>query len=369
MRPLVHAVLLLLCAAGCAAEPALTDAEFLREEWESYRASYIHRDGYVFDPHNNDGEVTSEGQSYALLRAVWMDDERTFTRVFKWTEKNLKRPDGMYAWQWHPEDGTRDSNTATDADQDIALALILAAHHFEKPEYLNRAREIVVAVREHTGVKVGESWFPSAGNWAVEDRVINLSYFMPYSYPYFARLDPEGNWPDVIETGYDLIEQARKLPGVTLIPDFMELEETGALKRIADYRGLSGDYSFDSMRIHWRVALDCRINKRPRACADPAGTRELARLLKENRKIVLRYTSDAVPLSHTESLSFYGGLLPAFEQLVPSAAEVIRVKKLPLVVLKHLMKKENRYYDRNWVWFGFAASSGLIESKMPPVAP
>jgi len=368
MQRLMHAVLVLLCAAGGAAESVLTDDEFLREEWKTYRSSYIRRDGYVFDPHNNGGEVTSEGQSYALLRAVWMDDEQTFARVLRWTEKNLKRSDGMYAWQWHPEDGTKDSNTATDADQDIALALILAAHHFDRPEYLALARDIIVAVREHAGIKIGNGWFPSAGNWAVEDRVINLSYFMPYSYPFFDRLDPEGNWMQVLETGYDLIEQARRLPGVMLIPDFMELDENGVLKPVAEYRGLSGNYSFDSMRIHWRVALDCRLNKRPRACADPAGTRELARLLRENHKIVLRYTPDAVPMSHTESLSFYGSLLPAFEQIAPESAQRIRQKELSFRVLKRLMKKKDRYYDRNWVWFGFAASSGLIERKMPPAS-
>lgn len=367
MRRLCNALLLLLLAAGCRGAP-LADEEFLKEEWDSYRSTYIHRDGYVFDPHNNGGEVTSEGQSYALLRAVWMDDEKTFERVFRWTEKKLKRRDGMYAWQWHPEGGTKDANTATDADQDIALALILAAHHFDKPKYLERAREIIVAVREHTGVKVGDGWFPSAGNWAVEDRVINLSYFMPYSYPLFDKLDPEGEWLGVIETGYDLIEQARKLPDVTLIPDFMEIEKDGKLGPVAGYRGLSGDFSFDAMRIHWRVALDCRLNKRPRACADPAGTRELARLLDVNRKIVLRYTTDAIPLSHTESLSFYGSLLPAFEQFSPEAAARIREKELAPRILKRLMKKGNRYYDRNWVWFGIAASSGLIESKMLPVA-
>mgnify|MGYP001005871194 CR=1 FL=1 len=365
MRRRLNVFLFLFLAAGCSGEPVLTDADFLKAEWESYRSTYIHREGYVFDPHNNGGEVTSEGQSYALLRAVWMDDEQTFTRVFRWTEEILRRPDGMYAWQWHPEDGTKDANTATDADQDIALALILAAHHFDKPKYLDRAREIIVAVREHTGIKAGEGWFPSAGNWAVDDRVINLSYFMPYSYPLFDRLDPEGDWPGVIETGYDLIDQARALPGATLLPDFMELDEDGKVEPVAEYRGLSGDFSFDAMRIHWRVALDCRLNKRPRACADPAGTRELARLLDANGKIVLRYTTDAIPLSHTESLSFYGSLLPAFEQLAPEAAARIREKELSPRVLKHLMKKKNRYYDRNWVWFGFAASSGLIESKMP----
>ena len=37
-------------------------------------------------------------------------------------------------------------------------------------------------------------WFPTAGNWANNERLVNLSYFLPYAYPEFDKLDPEGQW-------------------------------------------------------------------------------------------------------------------------------------------------------------------------------
>ena len=115
------------------AAPLTSEREFLTASWETYRRLYIDADGYVLDRTRNDGEVTSEGQAYALLRAAWMDDPATFDRVFAWTERHLRRPDGLYSWRWSPRGGGAllDVNSAADADQDIAFALILGSIHFQ----------------------------------------------------------------------------------------------------------------------------------------------------------------------------------------------------------------------------------------------
>ena len=171
------------------------DREFLDLAWHAYKDLYIDPAGYVLDRDRNGGEVTSEGQAYALMRAAWMGDHETFTSVLEWTDRTLRRPDGLYSWHWTPRDnGTLlDRNTATDADQDIAFALVLAFHHFEDRTYLERARALLVAIRSQTGIELPNGWFPSAGNWAVPERIVNLSYFTPYAYPYFDRIDPEGD--------------------------------------------------------------------------------------------------------------------------------------------------------------------------------
>src|SRR5206468_11130592 len=125
------------------------------------------------------GRVTSEAQSYALLQAAWLRDADTFERVRTWTDDNLKRPDGLYAWLWDPRDGGRviDVNTATDGDTDIAFALVIAADAFNRPDYRAEAQEIVKAIRAHASLRLKTGWFPSAGNWAAAERIANLSYF------------------------------------------------------------------------------------------------------------------------------------------------------------------------------------------------
>src|SRR5690606_1180007 len=97
---------------------------------------------------NNYGGTISEGQSYALLKAVWMDDPETFQRVWQWTKSHMQRPqDHLLGWHWgKKEDGSEGlihDESATDADQDIAYALLLAGEQWQMPEYTRDAQAII----------------------------------------------------------------------------------------------------------------------------------------------------------------------------------------------------------------------------------
>src|SRR5687767_12247556 len=155
-----------LLALGCASSSPRETEDFLSDAWTAYKRLYIHADGYVLDRTRGEGEVTSEGQGYALLRAAWMRDRQTFDRVLAWTEQRLKRADGLYSWRWAPAHGggILDANTATDADQEIAFALILGAEAFGRESLLSRARELLQAIRHNETIPVAEGWFPAAGN-------------------------------------------------------------------------------------------------------------------------------------------------------------------------------------------------------------
>src|SRR4029453_2127296 len=193
----VGAALWLMLSRVASTKEALADRELLERLWQHYKKHYVDDAGFVLDRQQQ--RITSEGQSYALLRAAWMRDRATFDRVLTWTEAHLKRPDGLYSWLFSPvEQRLLDANTATDADQDIAYALIIAAQAFRTPRYLERAREIVGGgrtVASSTWREHGQTrWFPTAGNWANNEPLVNLSYFLPYAYPEFDKLDPEGQW-------------------------------------------------------------------------------------------------------------------------------------------------------------------------------
>lgn len=355
---------------GCARDGRDAQRQFLVRSWDAYKDGYISADGYVLDSSRHDGEVTSEGQAYALVRASWMRDEAMFSHVLRWTEARLRRPDGLYSWRWSPKRGGQvlDPNTASDADQEIAFALILGSHVFRQPAYLRRAREILRAVRTVEGIAVGSAWFPSAGNWAVQERIVNLSYFVPYAYPYFVRADPEGQWDRVVDVGYSLVSHTLELPGVRLIPDFMLVGDDGAVQLLPAGSSLSRDFSFDAMRIFWRVAVDCRVHRRMRACADPVGARALAGLLARDGAIFTRYRVDGVVLDRRESLSFYGSALPLLLIHAPALGQSVFSERMSPEALTPLLPRRDRYYDLNWIWFGLAAADGLIADRTPPPA-
>lgn len=362
---LLLAMLPLAFLAGCSREDPLSPA-FVERMWASYVADHISPQGYVVD--RQLGRVTSEGQSYALLRAVWMRDRATFDRVLTWTDSHLKRPDGLYAWLWNPHSqSVVDDNTATDGDQDIAFALILAGQAFGEPAYTHRAVGLIQAIRRTCALELPDGWMLSAGNWAGPERVVNLSYFIPYAYPYFQALDPEGDWLTVRDTGYRLLARLPRDTGWLLPPDFMILAADGAIQPLPVTSRHPREFSFDAVRIFWRVALDCRLSGHKAACQELQSVDVMARLHGRDRGFGSRYGLDGGLLDCGPSLSFAGALLPAFQQRQPELARSLLTHELSASSIAQAMGQDHRYYDLNWVWFGLALANGLIVERTPPV--
>ncbi len=66
------------------------DTALLQQSWAAYRQRFIQADGRVID-WESDARSTSEGQAYAMLRSVMIDDPQTFARTLTWAETNLRR--------------------------------------------------------------------------------------------------------------------------------------------------------------------------------------------------------------------------------------------------------------------------------------
>ena len=71
--------------------------------WKGLKNHFITAEGRVIRP-KNENDTVSEGQAYAMLQAVWMDDQETFDKCYRWTENNLSRKsltgDHLLAWWW-----------------------------------------------------------------------------------------------------------------------------------------------------------------------------------------------------------------------------------------------------------------------------
>jgi endo-1,4-beta-D-glucanase Y len=354
-------------AGGCASGFERSPGERLQALWSQYKHAYMVDSGAVHDPLRAD-RVTSEAQSYALLQSAWLGDERAFHAAYTWTNEHLRRPDGLFSWLWDPR-GHRivDANSATDADTDIAFALLVAASAFNRADYVCEAARLVKAVRERTAISFEEGWFPSAGNWAGAERIVNLSYFAPYEYDYFEALDPDGGWQRVTAAGYALLEQATR--DNALPADFAVLTPAGGIALLPATSGLSREFSFDAVRIPWRIDLDCRLHRRAAGCREQALVHRLEEILARDGTFVSRYSIRGERLTHVESLSFYGALLPVLARNEPQTAATWRRTRLSDRALRPLHDSpRTRYYDANWVWFGLAAADGLIVTRTPTVA-
>ncbi|HSQ90871.1 MAG TPA: glycosyl hydrolase family 8, partial [Nitrospiraceae bacterium] len=224
--------------------------------WSFYKQTYI-QNGRVVSLDEN-GITTSEGQGYAMLRAVWSNDRATFNTVWAWTKQYLQvREDKLFAWKWK---GTvLDRNSATDADTDIALALILAARRFDHPAYEQESLAIIDAIWNQEIVHIGSTAYVTAGNWARDEDypTIHVAYMAPYAYEIFASVDSHHPWAYAVKSSYVILHWLYDEEALSLPPELIYLDRhSGQLSVRHPLTGASSSFSYDAFPIFWRVALD-----------------------------------------------------------------------------------------------------------------
>jgi cellulose synthase (UDP-forming) len=215
---MVPVALGVLGAKGLASHPSLS--EKAHEAAESFFSRYVEPDGRV-DRTDQGGDTVSEGQAYAMLLAVALDDKSRFDRVWRWTRENLQRGDGLLAYHWS-NGHTESSEPATDADLDAARALVLAGKRFDSDDYTNTGVRIGDAVLQDETSEVSGLPVLVAGPWARSSApIVNPSYFSPRAYADLANAHHDSRWDDIAGTSRS-IDSA--LTGSGLPPDWARVD-------------------------------------------------------------------------------------------------------------------------------------------------
>lgn len=339
----------------------------LQESWKAYVAHFIQSDGRVID-HSAEGISTSEGQSYAMLRAVWIDDKDVFDKTHRWAIDNLNsgvREDALWAWKWgRSEEGewrVLDPAFASDADQDAALALILAAQRWRQPAYLGAARAILRDLWRLGTKRVGGTVYLLAGDTLCEGEVcrINPSYYAPYAYPVFAQHDPAHPWMELVDSTYRLLDATIERTRTGLPPDWIDLGAATGELTLGDAR--QSNFSYDALRTFWRIALDYELNGEPRA--QRYLERSLAWAIGEWRSkgslpAVISASGEA--RAEYEAPEMLAALMAALKHVDPDAAEEMR-ERLNGMYRGGFWSERDRYYIQNWAWFGNAVYERRLE--------
>lgn len=349
------------------------DYASLERWWNDYKARFIENSsGRTIDP-DQANISTSEGQSYAMLRAVWLNDRPTFKRSWQWAVDNLQRDDHLFAWRFGPlSNGSygiqRDrggNNTASDGDTDIALALLLAYERWNAPEYLQDAQMIIRSIWRWQVISVKQEPLLAANDLEREKEtsaLINPSYLAPYAYKIFATYDktPGHNWNRLADNSYAFLSKAIDAPLDTqrsagLPPDWVTVDRrSGALSAPENS---PTHYSYDALRTSWRLALDWQWFGDKRAYDLLKKMNFLARSWQQDGTLAAGYRHDGTPLenSNYDSLAMYGGSLGYFLATNTGLAQEIVDQKLAV-----LNQNTANYYDANWAWFGLAQAQGAL---------
>ena len=213
------------------------------------------------------GDAVSEAVGYGMLVALYANDQQTFNTI--WDAANEKLwASCYYNWQMAPDGSISGTGAATDAEEDVALALIFAdklvsAGKWQpytskkfKYGYADHAQKILDCMWSSNQITSSGILAPGAG-WG-GDSFVNPGYFSPAWYRIFGQFDSnnKSRWNSVVEKTYEILA---KSPGydMGMVPDWMT-PSGNYVNGGLGYNAYLDSHAFfkDAIRILWRIAID-----------------------------------------------------------------------------------------------------------------
>lgn len=239
------------------------NASELEKSWLSFKHGYVRDDGQVVDSVPN--TTTSEGQSYAMLRALQMNDRVAFDNVWLWTKNNLQhKSDSLFSWQVKIDDkGINhfyDNNSATDGDEDIAYALLQAGKKWNDRNYGVQASKVIDSLWNKVVVERNGMLYvlsAEAGTKIDGDILINPSYLAPANYRAFQAVDKKHNWNKVANDSLTLLSNLQANSKAGLISNWIGIKPDGSFISAEKFNVSDpNNFGYDAFRINWRLAAD-----------------------------------------------------------------------------------------------------------------
>lgn len=329
----------------------------LKKSYDLYKNTFMSKDGRIMDPEKND-ITTSEGQSYIMLRSLAIGDKKTFDLAYQWTKNNLQREDKLFAWLWgknkNGEYKIIDNNSASDADVDIAFALILAYETWGEDKYLQEALPIIKSIWNNETKQIGSYivLMPGVNQTASEKIEINPSYFSPYAFRFFQKYDNTNDWNALIDSSYYYLTQVTSLTGTGLPPDWF-LIDNGQIVLEASPKS---DFSYDAIRVFARIYFDYTKTGEKRALPILDKSKYIIDQWSENegpnQKFYVNYKANGQLKDTDEFIGSIAILLPIISMYNQKLAVKVYEKKIRPYQNEDYWKTKKDYYSKNLVWFG-----------------
>lgn len=336
-----------------------------KDVYENYKKNFMSQDGRIIDTQRNN-ITTSEGQSYIMLRSVLSDDKSTFDLTYNWAKNNLQRPDFLFAWHWGKSNNGEykilDENSASDADIDIAFALILAYEKWGEKKYLEAARPIINSIFENETKQIGDYLVLMPGILQVSSQKteINPSYFATYPFKVFQKYDEKHDWNKLVDSSYHFLKLSIKTTKTGLPPDWCLIENDKILLEMD-----KSDFSYDAIRIFPRLFLDYKMTGEKRALPilskvyffierwTFSGKSPRPNSWDNTKTFYVNYKANGQLKNNDEPVGSIAVLLPIINFYKPkTATEIYKKKILPTLEDEAYWTNNQGYYSKNLLWFG-----------------
>lgn len=199
-----------------------------------------------------DGSMTvSEGIGYGMLLAAYHADASLFSDL--WSYYKSKTNGSVMHWKIQ-NCNVVGANGATDAELDVAMALIVASHQWQSDAYLADAKNMIRVIREKE-VENG-SFVLKPGDQFGGSSLTCPSYFSPAYYRVFKQYDAgqETFWDNVAAKGYAIINASSGTTG--LVPDWTNSSGGVAGGDASKYEDGGKNFVYDAIRTPFRSAID-----------------------------------------------------------------------------------------------------------------
>jgi endo-1,4-beta-D-glucanase Y len=250
------AVVIVLITAGVSEAATLPSAgrPTYTSATEAFLQRYVRSNGRVVRI-DQGGDTVSEGQAYAMLLAVAIGDRATFNTVWKWSVRNLNEPDGLFASSWNGN--IVDSHSASDADLDIARALLLGSKKWNDPALAKASRHYAKAILANETVTVAGQTILVAGPWATTAPYwVDPSYFDPETFDLLLQETGDERWAS-IESSSEAVLESVTNNGTQLPPNWVQVDASGHASPSGGPAGGTANYGYDAFRVLIRQAEGC----------------------------------------------------------------------------------------------------------------
>ena len=272
--------------------------------YNDWKAKYVVTSGdslRVVRPENNNDTV-SEGMGYGMLLAAFAKDQNTFAGLWNYTKKYLDSK-GLMNWQIDSSGHVIGSGSATDADEDIAYALI-KANNLWGQGYDSAAKSMITAMKAHD---VTNNYMNPGDNWT--GQVMNPSYVAPSYYNAFANMTGDSAWNQIASQNSSwLTKVANSSTG--FVPDWINVDFSSANIGFDSHQH---DFYYDALRNPIRMLIDYKAT----------GDGNASQILQKQAAFLSGIGVDKLQSGYTLSgLSFTNYLDTAFLAAYTAAAQI-----------------------------------------------
>ena len=220
--------------------------------WKSTYVTSCSNNTYrvIFD----DGSSTvSEGIAYGMLLSVYANDKDLFDGLWAYYQANTNA-NGVMNWKINGCSGVSGSNGTTDAELDVAMALIIASEQWPSGNYISSARTLIKTIKNVEMSSDGQVLNGDA--WGSANSCRNPSYFAPAYYKEFAKVDTDNGtfWGTTAINASNSILSANRNSTSGLVSNWCD--NSGTENSCGSTGSGVYGYGTDACRNPWRMAVD-----------------------------------------------------------------------------------------------------------------